>query len=187
MNLIDRISLAVRSTANSLLVKKPTTPEERTAALLSTAQKRLDALSDKLVQATAREKRAEQEWREALALSASLSGDIDAAVKTGQTEAARGKLEQTRLAQLRTQQLEGVYHNAASFTEKLRIEIAATRAQLEQARKRFGQAAPPPAAPVAQVESARPDQAASTAPAATDAPDSARIADILQQKKRKDG
>ena len=63
--------------------------------------------------------------------------------------AALAKQNQARQLHDRARQLEDAYHDAASFTEKLRIQIGDTQAQLDQARKLAGQPVPPAAPAVA--------------------------------------
>src|SRR5262245_48236292 len=115
MDLLNRISTAIRAAAHDLFageehIGEEHTPEDRAASLLKTAQQRTSRLDDQLAQAVAREKRAEQAWRDGLARVNALEVEVDAAVRTGQAEVARAKLAQLNQAQIKAQQLSDSWH-----------------------------------------------------------------------------
>lgn len=203
MKLLEQLSLAIRSTANSLLSPKPGAPGPSTASLISSAQKRLDALNGHLAKAIEREQRADQEWQQALSESTALDLEAQVAAQTAADEAAKlaalAKQKQARQVHDKARQLEETYHEAASFTEKLRIQIGDTQAQLDRARKLAGQPVPTSAAPTAAAQApvqqpAGQDQAKAketsqpaappTSTSSTEEPlDQTRIADILNKRK----
>ena len=139
MNLLNRLSTAIRAAAHDLFAEEAPAPEDRAASLLKTAQQRTDRLNEQLAQAVAREKRAEQAWRDALAQANALEAEVNAAVQSGQDDVARAKLAQLNQAQIKTQQLNDRWLNDASTSEKLRLEIQALQAQLGEARRRLDQ------------------------------------------------
>ena len=199
MKLLEQLSLAIRTAANSVLAPKPGAPGPSTASLISSAQKRLDALNGHLAKAIEREKRAEHEWQQVLSESTTLDLEAQVAAQTAADETAKlaalAKQNQARQLHDKARQLEDAYHEAASFTEKLRIQIGDTQAQLDRARKLAGQPVPPLApaaaaqAPVQQPASQDQAKAKETSqpaapPASTDEPlDETRIADILSKRK----
>lgn len=138
MNILERITLAIRAAAGGLMSDdRPSTPQD-TQRLLSSAQRRVERLNKQLAQADEREKAAEQEWRDARALAEALETEVDAAVRGGQDAEARVKLAQLNQAQIYVQQLDSRWRRAATATEKLRIEINDLQAQLEVIRRRLG-------------------------------------------------
>jgi phage shock protein A len=140
MNLLERISIAIRAAAGGLAGgERPTTPQD-TQRLLNAAQKRVDRLNDQLAQAEAREKRAEQEWHDARTLADAFEAEVNAAVSAGQDDAARTKLAQFNHAQINVQQLDASWQRYASSSAKLRLEITDLQAQLAVIRRRLGQA-----------------------------------------------
>jgi phage shock protein A len=139
MDLLNRISTAIRAAAHDLFAEEEPTPEDRAASLLKTAQQRTSRLDDQLAQAVAREKRAEQAWRDGLARVNALEVEVDAAVRAGQDEVARAKLAQLNQAQIKAQQFSDSWHTYAAASEKLRIEIQDLHAQLDEARRRLQQ------------------------------------------------
>jgi phage shock protein A len=140
MDLLNKLSTAIRSAAHDLFGEEPPPAEDRAAALLKTAQQRVDRLNGQLAQAVAREKRAEQDWRDGQARVTALGAEIDAAVRAGQDDAARAKLAQLNPAQIKAQQLSDSWRAYATTSEKLRIEIQDLQAQLAEARKRLERA-----------------------------------------------
>jgi phage shock protein A len=139
MNLIDRLSLAIRSTVNDLFAEEPPAPEDRAARLLKTAEQRTAKLNEQLALAVAREKRAEQDWRDARARADALEAEVNAAVRNGQDELARAKLTQLNQAQTKLLQLNDSWKSYAASSEKLRIEIQDLQAQLAEAHRRLQQ------------------------------------------------
>ncbi len=139
MNLLDRLSLALRSTVNDLFAEEPVAPEDRTARLLKTADQRVAKLNEQLAQSVAREKRAEQDWRDARARADALEAEVNAAVSGRQDEVARVKLAQLNQTQTKLLQLNDRWKSYAATTEKLRIEIQDLQAQLGEARRRLQQ------------------------------------------------
>ena len=215
MNLIERISTAlraaagkaVRTAAHDLFGEEPATPEDRTARLLSQAEKRLKRLNDLLAEAIGREKRADQDWQEATARANGLDTEVDSAVRGGQDEAARARLEQLRRAQVKAIEAERMYRDYAAATEKLRIEIRDTQAQLDDARKRYqklaereGSASASEAAQQARRDQRKDNQHTQAQldtreeevakrednVAARDDLDQTRIADVLNRRTKKD-
>jgi hypothetical protein len=187
VNFIERLALAIRSTASGLRSGKPAARD--TAALLNSARKRLDRLASHLARAVEREQAADAAWRQALAESAALEAEAEAAARGAADQAAAlANQERLRRAQGRTRQLESAYQEAARFTEQLRIEIGDTQAILDRVRRQAGQPAPPGAAvPASSPESRPADQVARPAAQASpgaDAPDQSRIADILSKRKQ---
>ena len=143
MNLLNRLSLAIRAAtraaANDLFGEETPAPEDRTAQLLKTAQQRVNKLNEQLAQAVAREKRAEQDWREARARVDALEADVDAAVRNHQDDVARAKLTQVNQAQNKLRQLSDSWKAYAASSEKLRIEIQDLHTQLADAQRRLQQ------------------------------------------------
>lgn len=137
MDLLNRLSTAIRAAAHDLFSEEAPAPEDRAAALLKNAQKRADRLNEQLAQAVAREKRAEQAWRDGLARATALEAEVDAAVRAGQDDTARVKLAQLNPAQVKAQQLSDSWRAYAATSEKLRIEIQDLQAQLGEARRRL--------------------------------------------------
>ncbi len=139
MDLLNRLSLALRSTVNDLFAEEPPAPEDRAARLLKTAEQRVAKLNEQLAQAVAREKRAEQDWRDARARADALEAEVNAAVRDRQDEVARAKLAQLNQAQTKLLQLNDSWKSYAATSEKLRIEMQDLQAQLGEARRRLQQ------------------------------------------------
>ena len=141
MNLLSRLSIALRAAAHDLFGEDEPSPDAatRSASLLKTAQQRVDKLNEQLAQAVAREKRAEQAWHDAVVQTNALEAEVDAAVRAHQDDAARTKLAQLNQMQNKVQQLNDAWRGYASSSEKLRIEIGDLQAQLGDARRRLNQ------------------------------------------------
>ena len=141
MDLLNRLSVAIRAAAHDLFGEEepPRDAASHSATLLKTAQQRVNKLNEQLAQAVAREKRAEQAWREASVQASTLEDEVNAAVRAGQDEVARAKLAQLNQAQIKVQQLNDNWRGYASSSEKLRIEIQDLQAQLGEARRRLNQ------------------------------------------------
>ncbi len=137
MDLLNRLSHAIRAAANDLFSEEAPAPEDRAAQLLKTAQQRVNKLNEQLAQAVAREKRAEQDWRAARARVDALEAEVDAAVRDHQDEVARTKLTQVNQAQNKLQQLSDGWKAYAASSEKLRIEIQDLHTQLADAQHRL--------------------------------------------------
>jgi phage shock protein A len=139
MNLLNRLSLALRAAASDLFSEEAPAPQDKAAQLLRTAQQRVDKLNEQLAQAVAREKRAEQDWRTARAGVEALEAEVDAAVRAHQDETARLKLAQVNQAQNKLQQLSDSWKAYAASSEKLRIEMQDLHTQLAAAQQRLQQ------------------------------------------------
>jgi phage shock protein A len=139
MNLLNRLSLALRAAASDLFSEEAPAPQDKAAQLLKTAQQRVDRLNEQLAQAVAREKRAEQDWRTARAGVEALEAEVDAAVRAHQDETARLKLAQVNQAQNKLQQLSDSWKAYAASSEKLRIEMQDLHTQLAAAQQRLQQ------------------------------------------------
>ncbi len=140
MNLINQLSTALRATVNDLLAEEPTAPREHTARLLKTADQRVAKLNEQLAMAVAREKRAEQDWRDARAQAEALEAEANRAVLNKQDELARVKLAQLNQTQTRLLRLSERWKSYAATSEKLHIEIQDLQTQLGEARRRLLQA-----------------------------------------------
>ena len=200
MNLFNRISIAIRAAAHDLVSSPPAAPADQSAALLKTAQQRVDRLNQTLAQAEAREKRAEQDWRDARAQADALEAEANAAVRAGQAAGvARVKLAQFNQAQNKVLQLSDGWKICATTSEKLRIELQDLQAQLTAIRRRLGQAdsAAHPTTEQARQRLAQTDRPAEvtskpattlSTPKSAEAPpadkglDQARIADLLKKR-----
>ena len=139
MDLLNRLSLAIRSTVNDLFAEEAPAPEDRAARLLKTAEQRTAKLNEQLALAVAREKRAEQDWRDARTRADALEAEVNAAVRNGQDELARAKLTQLNQAQTKLLQLNDSWKSYAASSEKLRIEIQGLQAELADAHRRLQQ------------------------------------------------
>ena len=137
MDLLNRLSHALRAAANDLFAEEPPASEDRAAQLLKTAQQRVNQLNEQLAQAVAREKRAEQEWSLARARVDALEAEVDAAVRNHQDDLARTKLAEVNQAQNKLQQLSTQWKAYATSSEKLRIEIGDLQTQLAEAQRRL--------------------------------------------------
>jgi phage shock protein A len=140
MDLLNRLSLAIRAAANVVIGEVAVAPEDQAAHLLKTAQQRANKLNEQLAQAVAREQRAEQDWREARARADALEAEVDTAVRNHQDEVARARLPVLNQAQTTLLQLNARWKAYAAASEKLRIEIQDLQAQLTEAQRRLQQA-----------------------------------------------
>jgi phage shock protein A len=137
MDLLNRLSLAIRAAANVVIGEVAPAPEDQAAQLLKTAQQRANKLNEQLAQAVAREQRAEQDWREARARADALEAEVDMAVRNHQDDVARARLPVLNQAQTTLLQLNGRWKALAAASEKLRIEIQDLQAQLTEAQRRL--------------------------------------------------
>ncbi len=197
VNLFERVSLVLRAVAGQTAHTiaraglSPAKPEERVEDLLEQAEQRLKRLNALLAEAVAREQRAELDWRDAVARAGALAIEVDATVAGRQDETAR--------AQAKALAAERAYRDYAAATEKLRIQIQDTQAQLNAARKQSGQRVGDPApAPGTRAAQHRQSQqhhvttqggldAHTDTTDAKDALDQTRIADLLTQRAKKEG
>ena len=130
MKWIDRVLTSLRSAARDLISEEDTAAEEdHVAALLDTAQARLNVLRDELATAIAREKRAEIEWHEAVAQASALDTGVDAALRAGQDEAAR--------AQIKADDLSEHYQACQRVSARLREEVMALQDEIDETQERY--------------------------------------------------
>ena len=202
MDLLNQISLALRAAAHGLAGQPsaPGDPAAASAALLKAAQQRVERLNKQLNLSEAREKGAELAWRVARSQADALEHEVNAATRAGQDDAARAKLAQLNQAQNHVQQLSDRWHQHATASEKLRIEIQDLQAQLNTVRQRLAAAGSPsnppaqmvtpaqqPAASAGQpsTEPATREQRLATPqdnPATSQELDTTRIADLLKKR-----
>ncbi|MCL4506136.1 MAG: hypothetical protein M1434_14305 [Chloroflexi bacterium] len=205
MDILGQLTSLVRAKANDLLRpretrQQPADPRAESIRLLKAAQQRADRLGKQLSQAEARERNAEQAWRDARSQSDTLELEVNAATRAGQDDVARAKLAQLNQAQNHVQQLSDRWHDYATASEKLRIEIQDLQAQLNAVRQRLAGAGGPASTPAqgmapAQRQSTTASQPATEAiareerlatpqdkPAAPKDLDTTRIADLLKKR-----
>ncbi len=142
MKWFDRILTALRAAARDLISEEdqPADAEaDRIEALLETAQTRLYVLRSELAQAIAREQRAEIEWRAAWEQANALDASIDSALRAGQDEIARSKIEEASRAQVKADELSERYQACVRVTTRLREEVNALQTQIDEVRQRQGQ------------------------------------------------
>lgn len=137
MKWFDRILTSLRAAARDLLSEEDTPEEaERVESLLDTAQTRLRVLRSELAQAIAREKRIEIDWRAAWEQANALDAAIDSALRAGQDEVARSKIEEASRAQVKADELSERYQAAVRVTTRLREEVNALQAQIDEVQRR---------------------------------------------------
>ena len=138
MKWIDRVLTSLRSAARDLISEEDTSAEEdHVAALLDTAQARLNVLRDELATAIAREKRAEIEWHEAVAQANALDLGVDAALRAGQDEAARAQIVQASRAQIKADELSEHYQACVRVSTRLREEVMALQDQIDETQEHY--------------------------------------------------
>ena len=138
MKWIDRVLTALRSAARDLISEEDIAAEEdHVAALLDTAQARLNVLRDELATAIAREKRAEIEWHEAVAQANALDVGVDAALRAGQDEAARAQIVQASRAQIKADDLSEHYQACQRVSTRLREEVMALQDEIDETQERY--------------------------------------------------
>jgi phage shock protein A len=155
MNLLDKLKILVQSTVSDAVqdllgedtaTKQTTrTPTADTEKLLKQADKRLAKLREDLADAVAREKRAEQSWREAGANARKLNDEVDALIKADKGDQrslddARAKLQQAKLAEKQVNDLERDVQRYEQLSARLRQEMALLEEQLNEVRRRLNQA-----------------------------------------------
>ena len=136
MKWFDRILTALRSAARDLISEDDEIEGDRVDTLVEAAQTRLHVLRDELAQAVAREKRAEIEWHAAWDQANALDTNVDNALRAGQDDLARAHIEQASRAQVKADELSEHYQACVRVTTRLREEVNALQAQLEDVLQR---------------------------------------------------
>lgn len=137
MKWFDRILTSLRAAARDLLSEEDTPEEaERVESLLDTAQTRLRVLRSELAQAIARETRLEIDWRAAWEQANALDAAIDSALRAGQDDVARSKIEEASRAQVKADELSERYQAAVRVTTRLREEVNALQTQIDEVQRR---------------------------------------------------
>jgi phage shock protein A len=136
MKWFDRILTALRSAARDLISEEDEIEGDRVETLIDAAQTRLTVLRDELVQAVAREKRAEIEWRAAWDQANALDGNVDEALRAGQDDLAKVHIEQASRAQVKADELSEHYQACVRVTTRLREEVNALQTQLDDVIRR---------------------------------------------------
>jgi phage shock protein A len=136
MKWFDRILTALRSAARDLISEEDEIEGDRVETLIDAAQTRLAVLRDELAQAVAREKRAEIEWRAAWDQANALDTNVDNALRAGQDDLARLHIEQASRAQVKADELSEHYQACVRVTTRLREEVNALQAQLDDVVRR---------------------------------------------------
>ena len=136
MKWFDRILTALRSAARDLISEDDEIEGDRVDTLVEAAQTRLQVLRDELAQAVAREKRAEIEWHAAWDQANALDTNVDNALRAGQDDLARAHIEQASRAQVKADELSEHYQACVRVTTRLREEVNALQAQLEDVLQR---------------------------------------------------
>lgn len=137
MKWFDRILTSLRAAARDLLSEEDAPEEaERVESLLDTAQTRLRVLRSELAQAVAREKRIEIDWRAAWEQANALDAAIDSALRAGQDDVARSKIEEASRAQVKADELSERYQAAVRVTTRLREEVNALQTQIDEVQRR---------------------------------------------------
>ena len=101
---------------------------------LAQAQSRLDALHVELTNAIARQRRIEQDLKDATAQASRMSESVDEALQDGQEELARSRLQRLLPLQKAIQELEAHGKASAKLVDLLRESIRTQQAQVDQAR-----------------------------------------------------
>jgi phage shock protein A len=136
MKWFDRILTALRSAARDLISEEDEIEGDRVDTLIDAAQTRLTVLRDELAQAVAREKRAEIEWRAAWEQANALDTNVDNALRAGQDDLAKVHIEQASRAQVKADELSEHYQACVRVTTRLRDEVNALQAQLDDVIRR---------------------------------------------------
>lgn len=137
MKWFDRILTGLRAAARDLLGEEDNDAEaDHVAALLDTAQTRLRVLRSELAQAIARETRAEIEWRAAWEQANALDATVDSALRAGQDDVARAKIEEASRAQVKADELSERYQACVRVSTRLREEVNALQTQIDEVRHR---------------------------------------------------
>ncbi|HLF24896.1 MAG TPA: PspA/IM30 family protein [Anaerolineae bacterium] len=141
MNWLDRVLASLRRAIHDLISEEDLPEGATFSALLAAARVRIDALHIELDEATAREQRAEMELTVAQARLDTLNTSMDAALRTGQDVLAREHLEQAQAEQRKVDQLTERRRDYAQVAAKLRTEVRALQAQLDDTRRQVDQLA----------------------------------------------
>jgi phage shock protein A len=137
MKWFDRILTGLRAAARDLISEEDQPAEDdRVAMLLETAQTRLRVLRSELAQAIARETRAEIEWRAAWEQANALDATVDSALRAGQDEVARSKIEEASRTQVKADELSERYQACVRVSTRLREEVNALQTQIDEVRHR---------------------------------------------------
>jgi phage shock protein A len=140
MKWFDRILTGLRAAARDLISEEDNDAEaDRVAALLETAQTRLHVLRSELAQAIAREQRAEIEWRAAWEQANALDATVDSALRAGQDDVARTKIEEASRAQVKADELSERYQACVRVSTRLREEVNTLQTHIDEVRRRQGQ------------------------------------------------
>src|SRR5512143_278069 len=135
MKWFDRILTASRD----LISEDDEIEGDRVETLIDAAQTRLAVLRDELAQVVAREKSAEIEWRAAWDQANALDTNVDNALRAGQDDLARAHIEQASRAQVKADELSEHYQACVRVTTRLREEVNALQAQLDDVIQRQSQ------------------------------------------------
>ncbi len=142
MKWFDRILTSLRAAARDLISEEDNDVEaDRVEALLETAQTRLHVLRSELAQAIAREQRAEIEWRAAWEQANALDATVDSALRAGQDDIARAKIEEASRAQVKADELSERYQASVRVSTRLREEVNILQRHIDEVRQRQGQIA----------------------------------------------
>ncbi len=142
MKWFDRILTGLRAAARDLISEEDNDVEaDRVEALLDTAQTRLHVLRSELAQAIAREQRAEIEWRAAWEQANALDATVDSALRAGQDDIARAKIEEASRAQVKADELSERYQAGVRVSTRLREEVNTLQRHIDEVRQRQGQIA----------------------------------------------
>jgi len=141
MNWIDRVLAALRRTVRDLISEEEALEDERIAALLAAARVRIGALRLETDEATAREKRAELEWRATQTEIGALNDAVDTALRTGREAEAREYLKRIQTAQQRAERLSKRRRDYAQAADQLRSEMRRLEMQLDDMDSQTGQLA----------------------------------------------
>ena len=136
MKWFDRILTALRSAARDLISEEDEIEGDHVDTLIDAAQTRLTVLRDELAQAVAREKRAEIEWRAAWDQANALDTNVDNALRAGQDDLAKVHIEQASRAQVKADELSEHYQACVRVTTRLREDVNALQAQLDDVIRR---------------------------------------------------
>jgi phage shock protein A len=131
MSWIDRALAALRRTVRDLISEEDIPEDDRVNALLAAARVRIDALRIELDEATAREKRAELEWRATQTEVSTLNDEADAALRAGRDAEARQGLARIQAAQQRAERLSERRRDYAQVADRLHQEVRRLELQLD--------------------------------------------------------
>jgi phage shock protein A len=121
-------------TSRSLSVDAPS--QELLYQTLAQAQSRLDALHVELTNAIARQRRTEQDLKDATAQASQISDSVDEALRDGQDDLARERMQRLLPLQKTIQELEAYQQASLKLVDLLRESIRTQQAQVDQARRK---------------------------------------------------